>query len=209
MKVLVSLFLVAELVIGIQAQQPRPAQSPAEVVVIKHSWVKELIPGWEDRGSGHESFEMMIQRVANERRLQQARDAGNKVEVNRRQRDAKVLEKATGIDPDKEAAAGERSRFGYRYKMSLRNTGAKAIKAVDWDYVFLDSLTGSEVARHQFTSEEKIKPGKEKELYVFTLSPPSRTVSASALNKKGPSPFTEAVVVVRVEYSDGSVWQHP
>ncbi len=214
MKVLVSLFLLAGLVAGIQGQQPPPpteppAQSPADVLIVKHSWAEELVPGWENKGHGPEPFDLMIARVDNERRMQQARNGGLRGEVNRREREAKVLEKATGVDATKERAAGERSRFGYRYKVSLRNTGEKTVKAIDWDYVFLDPGTKNEVSRHQFTSEEKIRPGKEKELYVFTLSPPSRTVSASRLGKKGSHHFVELVVLVSVQYTDGSVWKLP
>ncbi|HEX5708029.1 MAG TPA: hypothetical protein VFX96_12075 [Pyrinomonadaceae bacterium] len=209
-RVLMSLLLLAVSVAAARAQQQQqlPA-APDGVVVLKQSWAKELIPGWENRGQGPEPFDVMIARLDNERQMQLARNAGRKGEVGRRENRAKVIEKATGVDATKKPGAGERSRFGYRYKVRLKNTGERTIKAVDWDYVFVDPTTAGVVARHQFTSEEKIKPGKEKELSVFTLSPPSRTVSAGALDEKGHSPYSESVVLVRVLYSDGSVWQHP
>ena len=93
--------------------------------------------------------------------------------------------------------------------MLITNTGSRTIKLVDWDYVFLDPGTSEVVARHQFTSEETIKPGKSKEVSVLYLTPPVKTVSAGMLTKKEPMPFTEQVVIARIEFSDGSVWQHP
>jgi hypothetical protein len=99
-------------------------------------------------------------------------------------------------------------RDGYRYKLTLRNDGVKTIKSIDWDYLFLDPTTQQEIARHQFTSDETIKPGKNKEISVLYLIPPVKLVSARMLNKKD-LPFTQQVVVARIQYSDGSSWQHP
>jgi hypothetical protein len=117
----------------------------------------------------------MRARVAAEQRVQRERNAGSKGGVARAEDEAKVYEKANASN---KAKASERSRFGYRYKISVRNSGQKAVKSIDCDYVFLDPDTQTEVERHQFTSDEKLSPGKEKELSVFKLAPPTRTVSA-------------------------------
>lgn len=98
---------------------------------------------------------------------------------------------------------------GYRYKVTLRNDGTKTIKSIDWDYVFIDQVARELVARHQFTSDETIKPGKTKEIYVLYLIPPVRTVSAERLAQKEPLPYTEHIVIARITYSDGSIWQQP
>jgi hypothetical protein len=58
--------------------------------------------------------------------------------------------------------------------VSVKNTGEKTIKLVDWDYVFFNTATQSETGRLEFTSDEKIGP-----------------------------------VVVRIEYTDGTIWQRP
>lgn len=186
--------------------QPGP-QAPPDVAVIKFNWRKERIPGWEknDFGASVESYDAMRERLDNERRIQQARNAGNKTEVGRRESAAKMAEDARY---SKAPANAERPRDGYRYKVRVRNDGAKTIKLVDWDYVFLDPETREEVGRQLFTSEEKVKPGGEKDLDVFVLSPPVRTVSAQGKQKDAPA-FVEQVVLTRVVYSDGSVWQKP
>ena len=189
-----------------QGGEPAP-QGPPDVAVVKFNWRKERLPGWENQrfGAPVENYEAMRARVDNERRIQQARNAGNKTDAGRRESSAKVVEDATYGKDDKPA---ERPRDGYRYKLQVRNDGQKTIKLVDWDYVFLDPDTQAEVARHLFTSEEKVGPGRVKDLDVFVLTPPVRTVNALVKGKDEPQ-FVEQVVLMRVVYSDGSVWQRP
>lgn len=203
------LFLITVTSVALRAQEaaPAPPQVPPDVSVIKFDWRKERLPGWErnEFGASVESYDAMRERIENERRIQQARNAGNKTEVGRRESAAKMAEDARYT---KAPANAERPRDGYRYKVRVRNGGAKAIKLVDWDYVFLDPETQQEVGRQLFTSEEKVKPGGEKDLDVFTLSPPVRTVSAQGKRKDVPA-FIESVVLTRVVYTDGSVWERP
>lgn len=192
-----------------RAQQAAPApQGPPDVAVLKFTWRKERIPGWEKNqfGPSFETYDAMRERILNERRIQQARNAGNKAEVARREDAAKMVEDARYPKGAKDA---ERPRDGYRYKVQVRNDGPKTIKLVDWDYVFLDPETRQEVARHLFTSEEKVRPGSVRELDVFILSPPVRTVSAQGKQKQEAPPLVEQVFLMRVVYADGSVWQRP
>ncbi|HEX7314839.1 MAG TPA: hypothetical protein VF297_13010 [Pyrinomonadaceae bacterium] len=207
MKIVSALFLVACLsAVGVGRQQGQPAQDaegPPGLTVLKSSWAREMIPGWDRSPIGAEPYDVMVARVAAEQRAQRARNAGSKGTAERAESESKVYEKANA---ENKAKATERPRFGYRYKVSVRNGGEKAIKSIDWDYVFLDPDTQAEIERHQFTSDEKIAPGKEKELSVFKLAPPTRTVSARATGRKDAPPFVERVVLVRVLYSDGSAW---
>ncbi len=194
---------------ALRAQQVSTAQEPSDVVVIKFSWVKERLPGWENNpfGRPYETYDDMIARVRDERSLRQARNSGNKGEVARIERDAKMREEAT--KPRKVGQQTERPRDGYKYKLTVRNTGARTIKVIDWNYIFYDADTQKEISRRQLTSEERISPGKEKEMSVFILTPLSETISASALGKKGQAILTGQVLIVRIEYSDGSVWERP
>ena len=72
----------------------------------------------------------------------------------------------------------------------------------------LDGLI-TNLATAEVRNDETIKPGKSKEFWVLYLIPPVKTVSARTLSKKDLMPFTEQVVIARIKYSDGSVWQHP
>ena len=80
---------------------------------------------------------------------------------------------------DKTAKSKERPRFGYRYKVRLKNLTEKKIKSIDWDYVFIEPNTQNEVARHEFTSDDGIEPGKERHL--------SHPFSAGQDDQAGPS----------------------
>lgn len=205
MRVLCFLLLISALPGAQQAQQPLNAAEPAPLTVVNFSWRKERLPGWEKASvaSSAGTYDAMRERVDNERRIQQARNTGNKAELGRREGAAKMLEDAVA----KEAHKAGRPRDGYRYKVVLANTSLKTVSLVDWDYVFLDPNTQEVIARHQFTSEEKIKPGKSKEVSVLYLTPPVKTVSAEILTRKEPR-LIEHVVVMRIEYSDGSIWPH-
>lgn len=207
MKIVSALFLVACLsavASGRQQQQgPSAAEGPPGLTVLKSSWAREMIPGWDRKPTGAEPYDVMLSRVAAEQRAQRARNTGSKGSAARAENETKVYEKA---DADSKAKAAEGARFGYRYKVSVRNGGEKTVKSVDWDYLFLDPDTQAEVERHQFTSDEKIAPGKEKELSVFKLAPPTRTVSARATGRKEAPPFVERIIIVRVLYADGSAW---
>jgi len=209
MKTLAGIFFIGLLAVTSQAQQTTVQQELPDVAILKISWSKERIPGWENNsfGQSYETYETMRTRIADERLLQDAKNRNDKREVARLERNVKVRDDAALNN--KKARETPPPRDGYRYKVSLKNTGAKTIKVIDWDYVFLDPETKNEIARHQFTSEEKIHPGKNKQLEVFILSPPTKTVSAKALDKKERTFFDERVEVARIEYSDGSVWQQP
>jgi hypothetical protein len=96
---------------------------------------------------------------------------------------------------------------GYSYRTRIKNTGAKVIEVVFWEYQFVESSDASNVTRRQFLCGAQIKPDKERELQAFSLSAPSGVISAGSLADKSASPFQERVVINRVEYTDGSIWQ--
>jgi hypothetical protein len=196
--------LVAVLAINAQSASPAAADSP-QLSVLKFSWSKERV-GWErDPFSGPvENFDEMRVRARNEKRILDAKKGGNSGEVNKAERDARSDDALIS-----EIHKNEPARYRFVYKTSVQNNSSKAIKAVDWDYVFFDLQTQAELGRRQFTSDETISPGKSKELKFFIANPPTRTVSVNALSKSERDNLGEAVVIVRIEYADGSVWMHP
>ena len=152
MKVLARLFLFLAVVNSSPAQQPPPStpQEPTDVAILKFSWARERLPGWENNpfGPSFETYDAMRARIDNERKLQLARNAANKAEVGRRETDAKTLSDARA--PKEKPKSMERPRDGYRYKIVVHNGSAKTISAVDWDYVFYDPISQQEISRRQF-----------------------------------------------------------
>lgn len=175
----------------------------SSLVVVKFSWEKGRI-GPRPSLAPLASQDELIQQSQREQQLSAAKNAGDRGKVAKLETQISNHQKATTKAPQTELP-----RDGYRYKVTLRNDGLKVIKSIDWDYFFLDPVTQHELAHHQFTSDETIKPGKSKEVSVLYLVSPVKTVDVRSLRKKEPASINERVVVVRVLYSDGSVWQHP
>jgi hypothetical protein len=191
--------------VGVQAQSVSPATSePPDAVVVKHGWSKERI-NWEGDpfGAPVETFDDLRRRMADQRRVDRARGSGNVGEV------AKVEREMRSEQVIKAAQPPAPPRYGFLYRASVKNTGGKTISAVDWDYVFLNSDTQVEIGRLQFTSDEKIGPGKSKELNAMSRKPPAPTVSVYALGKNERQGLDGQVVLVRIEYTDHTIWQRP
>ncbi len=192
------------LAVAAQAQSaPPPISEPTDAVVVKHSWSKERI-NWEGDpfGGPVETFDDLRRRMADQRRVDRARGTGNVGEASKVEREMRAEQVIKARPPAP-------PRYGFLYRVSVKNMGAKTIKLVDWDYVFFDGATQSESGRLEFTSEEKIGPGKNKELNAMSRKPPAPTVSIYELNKNERQGLDGQVVLIRIEYTDGTVWQRP
>jgi hypothetical protein len=96
-------------------------------------------------------------------------------------------------------------RDGFAYRIIVKNGSTKVVEIIFWEYQFHEAENPQTLARRQFLCGVNIRPEKEKDLEGFSLSGPSEVVSVGALADK--SRFKENVVINRVEYSDGSIWQ--
>ena len=110
------------------------------------------------------------------------------------------------LPTDGSAVRIERTEL-HAYSMDLNNQGAKAIKAVSWDFSFTDPATNAELLRHSFANVQQIDPTKHKIIkFTSQLSPPN-TVNVADLAKKSP-PFLHGATLQCVLFSDGSTWEH-
>lgn len=179
------------------------AAAPPDLMVLKYSWAKERLNWESDPFAGTvEGFGDVRRRLADQRRIERARSTGNTAEaarVEQEMRSEQVIKSRPPAPP----------RYAFHYKISVRNTGRKAIQEIDWDYVFTDAATGETLGRREFTGVEKIAPGKEKELNFLTVSPPAQRISLQSLNRKERDGLAEQAVVVRILYEDGTVWKRP
>jgi hypothetical protein len=96
---------------------------------------------------------------------------------------------------------------GIAYRVKVRNASAKVIEVLFWEYQFIETAHPQTIMRRQFLCGVNIKPDKEKELQSFSLSGPGDVISAESLADKSGKLFQEKVVINRVEYADGSIWQ--
>jgi hypothetical protein len=93
----------------------------------------------------------------------------------------------------------------YIYRAKIKNAGLKTIRVVDWGYMFVDPDTQQELGRHLYSTKVKIRPGQNSDLVGRSASPQTSIVNVKSTGKE-PS---EQIVIYRVEYDDGSVWQNP
>ena len=96
---------------------------------------------------------------------------------------------------------------GYAYRIKVKNDYTQQVEVIFWEYQFLDPADPQIVARRQFLCGVNIAPGKSKDLEGFSLSGPSEVVNVKTLGDNSNNPFKESVVINRIEYADGKVWQ--
>jgi len=94
---------------------------------------------------------------------------------------------------------------GFAYRIKVQNTIKKVVETVFWEYQFQDPANPDQVTRRQFLCGADIPEGKTKELEGFSLSGPSDVVDVKTLNSG--AAFKENIVINRIEYSDGTIWQ--
>jgi len=181
------------------------AQSPSDpaIELVKFSWSKERL-NWEGNpfGGPNENFHQMQFRARSEKRVSDAKRS-NSAEIGKLEKEAKADAAIVEIENKNSAPP----RYYFIYRASMKNLSPKAVKEIDWDYIFVDAATGDELDRHQFTSVQNIGPGKQKELAFPHSTPPTRRISVNALDKKERAGIEERVVILRVTYADGSVWE--
>ena len=94
---------------------------------------------------------------------------------------------------------------GYAYHIKVQNTIKKVVETVFWEYQFQDPANPELVTRRQFVCGVDISEGKTKDLEGFSLSGPSDVVDVKTLDSG--AALKENVVINRIEYADGTIWQ--
>ncbi len=96
---------------------------------------------------------------------------------------------------------------GYAYRVKVKNSSPKIVEIIFWEYQFIDPADPASASRRQFLCAVNIKADKEKEIQAFSISGPSGVVNVGTLSKKEANPYQERIVINRVEYADGTIWQ--
>lgn len=96
---------------------------------------------------------------------------------------------------------------GFLYQVKVKNESARTIEILFWEYQFKERANPSNSVSRQYLCGVNIKPDKEKELSVFSTFSPGTLVSADSPGDKSGDLFEEKILINRVEYSDGTIWQ--
>lgn len=198
------------------AQAPAPAEAPSGVSVVKYNWRNATYrPGWDNSGMSAADQSVEDLRTLGSHDMGRSRIAAPiPAASGRQQRDRAEERVAAGARNESrrdEITAAKPSgpkgrKEEYTYEVQIKNAGEATIEAIDWEYLFLDSLTGGEMARHRFQSFRRAKPGKSLTLSATSASPPTRVVNAAAARGgRNSNLFEERIVVRCVAYSDGTM----
>jgi len=101
--------------------------------------------------------------------------------------------------------SGRTSADRFEYIARIRNAADKPVDVIFWEYQFTDPANSNSLTRRQFLCGVKIKPNKDVELQAFSLLGPTQVIQAST--NKTTAPLQEKVVINRVEFTDGTIWQ--
>lgn len=96
---------------------------------------------------------------------------------------------------------------GFTYEVKFKNLETKQTKTVFWEYLFKDTAKAENTSSRRFVCGVKIKPGKDELIQVFSTIGPFSVIDVKSLKKGSGKQFDESVIIDRIEYEDGSVWQ--
>jgi hypothetical protein len=172
-----------------------PTAAPPDLVVLQKKWHSYTRnPALDaDPFNANEDFETVRQ----EQRVNEIRNT-----IRARGNEAR---EPPPVHASKIGSPDSKQVVTYVYSAKVKNTGAKTIRVIDWGYTFLDPETRQELGRHPYTTKVKIRPGQDSELTGRSANPQTSTINVKNAGKE----MGEQVVIYRIEYDDGSVWQPP
>lgn len=90
--------------------------------------------------------------------------------------------------------------FKYDSRLTVRNTGGKALRSIEWAHVFYDAATGRELKRYRLQLKQRVAGGEAATLNrpVF-IKPDESTRHLTAGRQR--------VQITRVEFEGGGKWK--
>jgi len=185
--------------ISVMAQESREPSDPPDLVILEKHWYKQLVDPNRDNNQSHYNEDLKRQERAQQAYLNDLPGQPNQPTVSK-------MPVSTATKP---VTPAWNVFTIYTYTVKVKNTGAKAIKLINWEYQFLDPDTQQVKEQRKLASRLKISPGKSQVLESRLTRQPTVVVNVNQLNKKYRDQFTEQVVITRIVYADGSVWRRP
>jgi hypothetical protein len=90
--------------------------------------------------------------------------------------------------------------FKYVAKLTLKNAGAKAVKSVEWDHLFVEREGGKELKRYHLKARQQIDAGASQTVSKEVFIKPEE-------NTRHIGEGVQKVRVTRVEFADGTIWR--
>ena len=192
------LLLVFLLLVDVSAQSSQTQADAPDLTVTKKNWRKEIHhPALTEDPFRSNDEQAQLQRAQKDNAIR------NAVRVREGNTPQPTVQNPRPMPTESE---GPTARFVYR--VTVKNSGTKTITGLVWDYVFFDSDKAEQVGQHSFQHRVKIRTGKSTELVGFSTRPPTSVIDATKA-KNGDAQLSEEVVIRRIVYEDGSIWQRP
>ena len=197
MRLCYSLFLVLLFTGCAIAQTALPPSDAPDLLVSKISWQKDVfVPALYDDPM------QPNQEQVNLKREQKIIARANNVRVQGGQNPLPLPTREV-MSANRKASPGP--LVSYLYKAKITNTGAKAIKALIWEYAVFDE-NGVQVGTHTFFENSKIRAGRTAGLVAYSSTPAISVITAESA-KYSRDHYSERVIIDRIEYEDGTYWQ--
>lgn len=196
---LITPLLITLITISGMAQETARSSDPSDLTVLGQSWRKEYRDTRRDENPLKPNEDLI--------RVTRAQKAHIKAQDNALPNQT-TTPQMPGAGP-KPVTPEPEMFVTYVYKIKVKNIGEKTIKALDWEYQFLDPATQEVKEQRKISSRLKLGPGRSKELERRMTRKPTVIVSADQLGLKHRDQFTERAVITRIVYADNSVWQRP
>ena len=90
--------------------------------------------------------------------------------------------------------------FKYTAKLTLKNSGAKAVKSIEWDHLFVGREGGRELKRYHLQAKQQIAAGASQTLSKEVFIKPEEST-------RHISEGVQKIRLTRVEFADGTVWR--
>lgn len=164
--------------------------APADIEVAQFSWT-HYRGAWSDETRSEKA------NPANQKR-DFRREAENNNSVENRIRDLRELEEDV-----KSERMDSKPVDIYKYRVELKNRGSKVINWIFLDYQIGAPSDPDNPLHRQFACAVKIKPDEREKFEALSNSPPRRLISATDTQAH----LTERLIINRVEYNDGTIWQ--
>jgi len=121
----------------------------------------------------------------------------------------KIETRSASLDQIAQSASESHRIDGFTYEIKFKNLDSRQALKIFWEYQFKETVAPGNTSRHRFACGVRLKPDKEKVIQIFSTLSPGAVINVKNLSKGANRQFDESVVVDRIEFEDGSVWQRP
>jgi hypothetical protein len=90
--------------------------------------------------------------------------------------------------------------FKYESRLTVKNSGARAVKSVEWAHVFYDPATGKELKRYRLQLKQRVAAGAALTLNKSVFIEPDESTRHLTTGK-------QRVQITRVEFEGGGDWK--